>query len=487
MASVRKTCGRLHTFSDMDTTGHGVLDGDPGTCVGYLFIVHRVSYSRYLRYIEPRSTMPLRYQDHRAHLNTIFSAAITAADPGEGVRRGWEELRLDQFSYRRAFIAGAGKAGVAMARAAAQLLGDRLAGGIVAIPAGGSEDTPGEAGIKFIIAGHPTPDGGSLEAGAGIERLLEHVEKDDLVIALISGGGSALLELPRHGVTLDDIQNITAYLLRSGAPIGEINTVRKHLSRIKGGGLARMAWPARMAAFILSDVVGDRLDMIASGPTVVDPTTVDDARALLRRYRISVPDRVLESLAETLKPGDPIFDRVSNHLIGSNLMAREAAGVAATSLGFTLSVLPAPAELEGEARECAKWIAAVVLDEFIELEPPPIAVIFGGETTVTVRGDGIGGRSQELALAAAIELDGRAERVVIAAFGTDGIDGPTPAAGAIATPESVSAGRALGLDAAPMLDGNDSHSFFTAINGTIVTGPTGTNVNDLVVALVYED
>jgi hydroxypyruvate reductase len=434
---------------------------------------------------------PPRYVDHRVHLDRIIHAALRAADPDEAVRRHWAaaELADAEHAAERVFVVGAGKAGVAMVEAAVDLLlspegRPRSLMGVLAVPRSSASSSFLPPHFSLIPAGHPKPDAGSLRAGEAIAELLSGATERDVVLALISGGGSALMELPVPGLTLADLQSLTDQLLHSGASITEFNCVRKHLSRLKGGGLARLAAPARLIALILSDVIGDPLDVIASGPTVPDPTTVDEARTILERYHIhsGLADSDLQSrLIETPKPGDPIFARVSNHLIGSNTLARQAAADAARSLGF-------PAELpdrivQGEARE---WGAALAT-EFARrrVGPSPGAFIYGGETTVTVRGDGVGGRNQELALAAAIALDSASHHVVIASLGTDGVDGATPAAGAVATPETARRARALGLDPAAMLQANDSHSFFAALGDCLITGPTGTNVNDLVIVLTY--
>lgn len=474
----------------------------------------------------------LCYADHRAHLDTILRAALKAADPAEAVRRHWPEVELG--AAERVFVVGAGKAGATMAAAAADLLGPRLVGGIVAVPAsslasGLAPQTPhvsrlthhdslqcsSSSRITFIPAGHPQPDSGSLQAGEAIAGLLNAqagkpaattagITERDLVLALFSGGGSALMELPVAGVTLEALQSLNDQLLRSGAPVTDLNCVRKHLSRIKGGGLARLAAPARIIALILSDVIGDPLDVIASGPAVPDPTTVADAQAILSQRGLGQMP-IASALRETPKPGDPIFERVTNILIGSNAMARQAAADAARGLGFEVET--PELVVEGEARAWGERLVASRgfptaegaenAEKANENSAHSVfsavsndktsAVILGGETTVTVRGNGLGGRNQELALAAALELDGMRERIVIASVGTDGIDGPTPAAGAWATPDTAARARALGLDAAAMLANNDSYSFFAALGDCILTGPTGTNVNDLVIVLTYRD
>ncbi len=418
----------------------------------------------------------LPYANHRAHLDTIVRAALRAADPAEAVRRRFHPA--DFAGAGRVFIVGAGKAGAAMARAAVSVVGSRLASGVAAVLNPPTFNLPR---TTFIRAGHPKPDEGSLRAGQAIAELLVETTERDLVLALISGGGSALLELPVPGVTLTELQLLTDQLLRSGATINEFNCVRKHLSRLKGGGLARLAAPARVLALILSDVIGDPLDVIASGPTVPDPTTVADARDILKRR--NAISGLADSFRETPKPGDPIFARVTNRLIGSNAMAREAAAEAARSLGFNVE-LPEPI-VQGEAREWGTELVRHLVSQRHQVSNLPLALIYGGETTVIVKGNGVGGRNQELALAAAIALEGAARRVMIASVGTDGVDGPTAAAGAAATPESTARARALGLDPQAMLENNDSHSFFSALGDCIITGPTGTNVNDLVLVLMY--
>ncbi len=450
------------------------------------------------------------FAEHRVHLETILQAALAAADPAEAVRRCWDPN--DLAGVDRVFVVGAGKAGVAMGETIAELIGPRLAGGVIAVPQTPNVK-PDVPRLTFITGGHPQPNAGSLQAGEAIADLLSTVAARDLVIALLSGGGSALMEQLNSGLTLAGLQSLTERLLRSGAPIQEINCVRKHLSQLKGGGLARLAAPARLLALILSDVIDDPLEVIASGPTAPDPTTVEAAQAILWKYNLGLDP---QGLQETPKPGDPIFERVTNRLIGSNALARRAAARAAQALGFEAR-LPA-VTARGEARELGSRLAREIIQSLFNncsptasarLETPgefilskaegralsifqtgsqgggPVALIYGGETTVTVQGNGVGGRNQELALAAAIVLDGIPHSIVIASFGTDGVDGPTPAAGAIATPLTCSRARVLGLNPAAMLANNDSYTFFNASGDCIVTGPTGTNVNDLVVVLIY--
>jgi glycerate 2-kinase len=415
----------------------------------------------------------LNYADYRTHLDTLFRATLAAADPAKALRARWNTDALK--GAERVFIVGAGKAGVAMGQTAVELAGDRLAGGAVAVP--NLPETPADSKIQFIAAGHPKPNEGSLAAGNAIANLLADTIEKDLVIALISGGGSALLDKLNPGFSLNELQALTNALLRSGAPIQELNCVRKHLSQIKGGGLARMAHPARLVAYILSDVIGDPLDVIASGPTVPDPTTIEDARSILN-HRSNDLSRYASVFQETPKPNDALFDRVSNHLIGSNNLARQAAAEAARASGFQV-FLP-DSVIQGEARD---WWASV--QHLFTPGSQPQAWIFGGEPTVTVHGHGKGGRNQELVLAAAIKLENDSRPIAIASMGTDGIDGFSPAGGAMATPQSCPRARALGLSPNAMLDNNDSYSFFSALNDAIVIGPTGTNVNDVAVVLLY--
>jgi hydroxypyruvate reductase len=341
------------------------------------------------------------------------------------------------------------------------------------------------------------PDENSVRAGQRISSLLADAREGDLVVCLISGGGSALATLPVEGVTLADLQALTDALLRSGATINELNAVRKHLDRVKGGGIARRAdaKSASVLALILSDVVGDPLDVIASGPTAPDSTTFADAwRVLEQRGLIeTVPPAIRDHLragmrgdanaAETPKAGDVLFERVQNVIVGSNRQAAQAAVMRAEQLGFNTMLLST--FVEGEARQVAR-VAAALAKEVARFDQPvkkPACLVWGGETTVAVRGHGLGGRNQELALAAAIALDGW-DGVLVEALGTDGTDGPTDAAGAIVTGRTLSRARALGLDATVMLADNDAYHFFASLGDLVITGPTGTNVNDLLFVLV---
>ncbi|MFQ6135044.1 MAG: glycerate kinase, partial [Nitrososphaerales archaeon] len=315
----------------------------------------------------------------------------------------------------------------------------------------------------------------------------------DLVICLISGGGSALIPLPAEGISLEDIQQVTLRLLRSGAPIGELNAVRKHLSEIKGGQLAKKLYPAEVMSLIISDVVGDSLETIASGPTSPDRTTYQDAVKILKKYRlwqISPPQirRVLSEgaaggIGETPKPGDPVFQRVRNMTIGGGSIACKAAAESLSRAGLNTLVLIT--HLEGEARDAGLFLSTVALDVEASNRPvkKPAAIIAGGETTVAVRGNGLGGRNQEVALSFASKIDGL-RKVAFASMDTDGLDGNSDAAGAVVDGTTISRAREKGLDAWQFLDRNDSYSFFSKVGGLIFTGATFTNVNDLAVMVL---
>lgn len=436
----------------------------------------------------------LNWADYRRHVEALMAAALAAADPAEAVRRhlsleddllqlGPRRIELEQRA--RIFVVGAGKAGAAMGGAAAQILGRRLTAGVVAVPSAPSDH---HGPIEWIESGHPLPDEGSLEAGRRIRRLLEDGRPGDIVLVLLSGGGSALLELPRPGLTLPDLRASNELLMRAGASIEELNTVRQHLSQIKGGGLANMARPAQVLALILSDVVGDKVEVIASGPTARPAGTRQQALDIIQRYELStsLPGPVLRALE--IGPDGELgrAQALENTVIASNRTAAEAALEAGRGIGFNSRIITT--EMEGQARRAgalAAGLAKTVLEHGDPL-PAPACLILGGETTVKIQGDGIGGRNQELALAAAIELDGL-KLCALASFDTDGIDGPTPAAGAVVTGEAASAARSRRLDPDEHLARSDSHTLLSAIGATLTTKPTGTNVNDLVFVLVYPD
>jgi hydroxypyruvate reductase len=435
-------------------------------------------------------------------LASIRTRALAAVDPHAAVtqtmtRSGgvltvgdnrWSLAEVD-----RLIVLAVGKAAVPMAQAAVEALAQDLTGGVVVTKhhhVGGAEFP---ATLKIFETGHPIPDAAGLEAAYAVETQLRSTTARDLVLLLLSGGGSALLPAPVSGVTLDDLKVTNDLLLRAGATIVEINQVRKHLSRFKGGQLARLAAPAPVVTLILSDVVGDPLDVIASGPTAPDPTTYAQAMKVLERYKLveEVPEGVAAHLragaagevAETPKPGDSLFDNVLNLIVGSNDAAARAAVAQAERLGYESLLLTT--FIEGEAREVAK--VAVALAKSIRARgyplSPPACLIWGGETTVTVRGEGKGGRNQELALSAAIGLAGM-EGVVLMALATDGTDGPTDAAGAVVDGRTADRARRHGWNLYAALEDNNAYPLLDDAGALLRLGPTGTNVNDLLVLLV---
>jgi hydroxypyruvate reductase len=411
---------------------------------------------------------------------------------------------LDLDSFRRVFVIGAGKAGAPMARALEDILGDRITDGLVSVKEGHVEKL---RTIRLVEAGHPVPNDRSVSAAGEILELASGADPSTLFLTLISGGGSALLEAPlsvtiddeQIDLTLDDIQSTTRALLESGATIHEVNAVRKHLSAIKGGRLAAALAPAHSISLVLSDVVGDNLDSIASGLTVPDPTTYRDALAHVVRYGIAdrLPNpvrRVLHAgadakLPETPKANSESFRSVQNVLVGTNYQALLAAASAATSLGY--DTLLVSSRLTGEARLAAGFIASIIAEVRTHGHPvsAPACILFGGETTVTIRGNGRGGRNQELALAMVEEM-GRTPRLFEnAAFvsaATDGTDGPTDAAGAFASPEIATRAAEMGLVCTQYLANNDSYRFFDSVGELLRTGPTNTNVCDIQVALIAD-
>lgn len=451
----------------------------------------------------------------RGQARHILNAALEAVEPGVAVRRHLRlssdqmDLLVDQGhrirayplrQFERIWVVGGGKAGAPMAAAVAEVLGARLSGGLVVVKYGHTLGYTNLCGpIRIVEAGHPIPDEAGVSAARAIAELLAAAGEYDLVLCLLSGGGSALMTLPVAGVSLSDLQTLTQILLRCGATIHQINTVRKHLSQLSGGQLARLAWPATMVSLILSDVVGDALDVIASGPSVPDPTTFADAREVLSHYGVwhELPAAIVHHLEagiagdvpETPKAGDPVFDRVQNVIVGSNLLAAQAAAQAAQQLGFDTALLTT--YLEGEASQVGRVLAGLAkgLARAEAMHPPgqllrrPACLVLGGETTVTLRGDGRGGRNQEMALAAAIALAGWSD-VLVACLATDGTDGPTNSAGAYADGNTLARAAELGLNAQDYLARNDSYHFFERLGDLIVTGPTQTNVNDLALVLV---
>jgi hydroxypyruvate reductase len=427
----------------------------------------------------------------------ILHAALRAAAPGalvrKHLRRRGDTLEAGGLAHRlgrgRVVLVAAGKAAGAMAAAAEPVLGRALDAGLAI---GVAEAPLGR--VRSLAAGHPIPDPRGLAAAAEVEALVRGLGERDLLVVLLSGGASALLPAPADGITLADKAAATRVLLRSGATIGELNAVRKHLSRLKGGGLARLAAPARVVTLALSDVVGDDPAVIASGPTAPDPSTFAEALAVVRRRDPDgrVPQAVVAHLEagargerrETPKPGDPAFRQARFRVIGSNRLALEAAARAARTAGFRPLVLTT--RLEGEAREAARVLTAV-LRECVEADRParpPVCLLAGGETTVEVRGDGQGGRNQEMAAAAARPLAAFGSPALLASLATDGVDGASDAAGGVVDDGTLAQGEALGLPSPEaFLARNDSRHFLGPLGGLIVTGPTGTNVIDVTVLL----
>ncbi len=429
--------------------------------------------------------------DLRADATACLRAAVAAVEPESLTASYLErhgELLADAASVQ---VAAVGKAAAAMARGARRALGDRIDGGILIVPEGQTAGAPD--GFEVYGGGQPIPNQAGADGALAIRRLATELRASDVLLCLISGGGSALMTLPPAGVTLAAVQATTEALLRAGATIGELNCVRKHLDRVKGGRLARDVYPSHTVALALSDVVGDPLDVIASGPVTADPTTFADAIAILERLAVweRAPAPVRRYLAagragreqESPKPGDACFDRVTARVIGSNRLAADAALAEARTRGYSTLLLTT--WLEGEAREVGRVLAAVGREIAIRGDPiaAPACVAAAGETTVTVRGAGRGGRNQELVLGAAQALAGT-DGILMASMGTDGIDGPTDAAGALADGATLARGRRLGVDAGRALADNDAYRFFRALGDLIVTGPTGTNVMDVALVMV---
>jgi hydroxypyruvate reductase len=408
----------------------------------------------------------------------------------QGDRLYVDGVPYDLQRYAHVYVVGAGKAGATMAQGLEEVLGERLRGGVVTVKYGHLAPV---SRVTILEAAHPVPDAAGMQGAEALLQVAQQAGADDLVLCLLSGGGSALLPAPSPGITLAEKQQVTGLLLECGASIDEINAIRKHLSRLKGGQLARLVWPATLITLMLSDVVGDRLDVIASGPTVPDPTTYHDCLEIISRYdllpRLPVSVRghlqrgQAGELAETPKATDPAFVGSQTVLIGSNRMALQAACAEAQARGYKTLLLSS--SLQGETRHIARMHAAIGREIQQSGAPlaPPACVITGGETTVTLRGDGLGGRNQEFALAAALDIAGL-ESVVVLSAGTDGTDGPTPAAGALADGSTVARAQALGLAPQICLRRNDSYHFFHALDDLFITGPTGTNVMDMHILLV---
>ncbi len=447
-------------------------------------------------YPEQLMTYSLRDHAHGQALTEIMAAALHAVDPANAVRhalrRDGAAIVVGERRYKqikRVIVVGAGKAGAPMTEAVVDVLGERVDTGLVIVKHGHAGTTGGRVGpIAVLEGGHPVPDERGMAAAQQLATLLRSLDADDLVLMLVSGGGSALLTLPVPPLTLHDLQALTDALLRCGATIGEINALRKHCTALGGGQLARRAAPAQVASLIVSDVVGSALDVIASGPTAPDPSTFVQAWAVVERYELEtvLPAAIITRLqhgmvgavVETPKPDDGLWERVQNQVIASNAVAAEAALAAARERGFNALLLTT--FLEGEARDVGRMLAAVAR-ELVQRDGPlprPALIVAGGETTVTLHGDGMGGRNQEVALGAVEGLSGLPHTLLVA-LATDGGDGPTDAAGAVVTGETLNRGRTLGLNPVTFLQRNDAYPFFAALDDLLRPGPTLTNVNDL--------
>jgi glycerate 2-kinase len=441
-----------------------------------------------------RSLEQLR-QDARA----IFDSGVAAADPQRAIARhvslenhtlliSGKAYHLDH--YQRIFVVGAGKASARMGQALEELLGETISHGIINVKHGYSLPL---RRISVNETSHPLPDEAGYRGARAIVELAENAGENDLIFCLLSGGGSALLPCPADGITLEEKSRTTQLLLDCGAAIQEINAIRKHISKLKGGRLASLAFPATVISLILSDVVGDTLDSIASGPTAPDSTSFADCLDITKKYGLAqrIPPAVWQllqdgaraALQDTPKADDPVFAKVQNVIVGSNRSALEGARQKAAALGYKSILLSS--FIEGESTVAATFHGAIAKEIIATGNPVqrPACVISGGETTVTIRGTGLGGRNQEFALAAAVNIAG-VNNVVILSGGTDGSDGPTDAAGAFADGTTVRRGKALGLDAQTVLRNNDSYNFFKPLGDLLITGPTFTNVMDLRVVLV---
>ena len=442
-------------------------------------------------------------RDKKEALREIFDAAIGGASPYNAVHKKLRvapngkrlllkagHTSIDLNKFKRILVVGGGKAVCPMARAVEEVLGNRLTGGLVVTKYGHSQPLKK---IRTIEAGHPIPDKFGVEGAEEILRIAAHAGEDDLLIVLLTGGASALLPAPAFGLSLKDKQKASKLLINSGASIDEINTVRKHLSLIKGGHLARTSRPASVLTLIVSDVVGNNLSSIASGPTAPDPSTYADAIRIIKTYKLAgeMPEKAMDILRqgskgvlpETPKPDEAFFENTANIIIADNLSALQAAGKKGRAFGLRPVVLSS--SITGNTRETAVFFASVLKEIKNSGNPvkPPACVLMGGETTLKVTGKGLGGRNQEFALALATALKS-APGIYALSAGTDGTDGPTEAAGAYALPDTLQRAQVLGLDPARHPAQNDSYHFFKSVDGLFITGPTGTNVMDMVIGIV---
>ena len=440
----------------------------------------------------------------RADAKKIFASSLTAVDPYTAVKRfvhvqgdrlivgmeGGPETELDLAEFDRISLVGAGKATAPMAAAIEDLFGEKIQKGLINVKYGFTQEL---AFTEITEAAHPVPDENGVKGTGKILDFLQSAGEKDLIFSLISGGGSALLPFAVGNVTLSDKQEITRELLACGASIDEINAVRKHISSSKGGQMARAAFPATIVNLMLSDVVGDKMDVIASGPFVPDRATFKDVSRILNKYNLKdIPPAIHEhikaglngQISETPKENDNIFNRVFNFIVGSNILALESASATSKTLGYKTLILSSM--VEGETREVAR-VHTAIAKEIVKTGrpiPAPACIISGGETTVTIRGNGLGGRNQEFCLAACMDLVGLPPGVVILSGGTDGNDGPTDAAGALVDPFTVKRGTDAGMEAAEFLNRNDAYHFFEKTGDLLMTGPTNTNVMDVRLVLV---
>jgi glycerate 2-kinase len=428
-----------------------------------------------------------------------LESALNAVDPKQLMKAklSLKKSRLkvnggsfDLKNFKNVYVIGGGKASGSMAEALEQILGQYITKGLVNIPHGSEHKTEI---IKFQQASHPTPDKSGVQGTSRMLEIAEQAKKEELIICLISGGGSSLMPLPRDGITIEDKRELTDALLKCGATVNEINTVRKHISDFKGGWLAKKAYPATVLNLMLSDVVGDPLGFIASGPTVPDSTTFSEAIKVLKKCGLwdNAPATIKKVLSdgekgltpETPKANDKAFKKVYNVIIGNNRFASLAALEQLRSA--TLNTLLLTSSLEGEARHVGVMLASIAREVALSGNPipKPAGIIAGGEATVTVTGKGLGGRNQEISLAAALKVSGM-DGVVVASLSTDGVDGPTDAAGAIVDGKTKSRAEEMDLNPEEFLAENDSYNFFSKLGDLIFTGPTGTNVNDVSVIVV---
>jgi glycerate 2-kinase len=440
----------------------------------------------------------------RRMAKTIFLKALSAVDPSIilkdriRIEKDYLRIKMDENlektfnlnTFNKIFVIGTGKASNSMALAIEEIFGNRITKGLITTKYG--HLLPLQK-TEIIEAGHPIPDQNGYEGAKKIQNLLKESGPNDLVIFLLSGGGSALLPFPAEGIGLKEKQEVTQLLLDCGADIKEINTIRKHISQMKGGWLAKWAYPSTVIGFILSDVVGDQLDVIGSGPTVPDPSTFGEAWEILKKYDLfnEISPSIQKYLQlgkegkreETPKPGEVVFEKIYNSLIGSNILALRAAEKEASSLGFNTLILSS--SIVGETREAARFHSAIAKEVISSGNPipKPACILSGGETTVTIKGNGLGGRNQEFALTGAIEIVG-IEKVVLLSGGTDGTDGPTDATGAVADHTSVHRAKSMGLDPKAHLENNDAYPFFQKLGDLLITGPTHTNVMDVRILLV---